>query len=309
MSWMTTNFTMKDLPAPPPNTSGWPWTTPNQPLPEKMPDGSEWPRLSIITPSYNQGKFLEATIRSVLLQSYPNLEYIVIDGGSTDASLEIIKKYENHLFYWQSQQDKGQADAINQGLEKSSGEIIGWINSDDVYVRGTFQKIATTFYNYPDYIVVHGDRILINEMGNVTGWVCLPPFDPETLIYNVCSETAFWQRYAMQEVGILNPSLQFAIDLEFFSRLYKFGKFRKLNEYLGYFRCYPENKSSTISHIGREEAEREWRKLFNSENMNWELSEKNNLFYDLKSKIAIIQKPVLLGFPYLLNLFSKVRRK
>lgn len=305
---MTTNITLKELPIPSQNKSGWPWTTHRQQLPKKMADGSVWPRLSIITPSYNQGKFLEATIRSVLLQGYPNLEYIIIDGGSNDGSIDIIKKYENHLFYWHSQPDQGQADAINQGIEKSSGEILGWINSDDVYVRGTFQKIVKAFYDYPDYIVVHGNRILINDLGNVTGWVCLPPFDPKTLIYNVCSETAFWQRTAMQQVGTLNASLQFAIDLEFFGRLYKAGKFRKLNQYLGYFRCYPENKSSTISHIGREEAEREWNKLFNSENMNWKISEKANLWKSLKSKTEIIKNPALLGFPYLLKIFSQIRR-
>lgn len=305
---MTTKITRKELPIPSSEQSGWPWTNYPLQLPKKMPDGSAWPRLSIITPSYNQGKFLEATIRSVLLQGYPNLEYIIIDGGSNDGSLDIIKKYEKYLFYWHSQKDQGQADAINQGIEKSSGEILGWINSDDVYVQGTFQKIVQAFYDYPDYIVVHGNRILINDLGNITGWVCLPPFDPKTLIYNVCSETAFWQRAAMQQVGTLNASLQFAIDLEFFGRLYKSGKFLKLNKYLGYFRCYPDNKSSTISHIGREEAEREWNKLFNSKNMNWQMPEKDNLGKSLKSKLEIIKNPSLIGFPYLLHIFSKIRR-
>jgi glycosyltransferase involved in cell wall biosynthesis len=304
---MTTKITLKELPISSTDQSGWPWTTQPRQLPKQMPDGSAWPRLSIITPSYNQGKFLEATIRSVLLQGYPNLEYIIIDGGSNDGSIDIIKKYEKHLFYWHSQKDQGQADAINQGIEKSSGEILGWINSDDVYVQGTFQKIVQAFSDYPDYVVVHGNRILINDLGNITGWVCLPPFDPKTLIYNVCSETAFWQRATMQQVGTLNANLQFAIDLEFFGRLYKSGKFLKLNKYLGYFRCYPENKSSTISHIGQEEAEREWNKLFNSENMNWKMPEKDNLGKSLKSKIEIIKNPSLIGFPYLLHIFSKIR--
>ena len=271
---MTSVLTLKDLPPPPPGKSGWPWTSHNKLLPEKMPDGSEWPRLSIVTPSYNQGKFIEATIRSVLLQGYPNLEYIIIDGGSTDNSVETIKKYEKYLFYWHSKADKGQADAINQGLERSSGEILGWLNSDDVYVKGTFHKIVKSFHANPDCIVVHGNRILINENGDVTGWICLPPFEPTTLMYNVCSETAFWQRSAMKEVGLLKSSLQFAIDLEFFGRLYQYGKFLKLNDYLGYFRCYPENKSSTIAHIGREEAIREWDKLFGSKNMKEKANKK-----------------------------------
>jgi len=300
-------LTLKDLPPPPSGKLGWPWTTPSKPLPEKMPDGSEWPRLSIVTPSYNQGKFLEATIRSVLLQGYPNLEYLIIDGGSTDDSIEIINKYEKYLVYWHSKKDNGQADAINQGLEKSSGEILGWINSDDVYVRGAFPKIAKAFHFHPDYIVVHGDRILINENGSVTGWYSLPPFDPKTLIYNVCSETAFWRRSAMQHVGLLNTNLQFAMDLEFFCRLYKHGKFLKLNEYLGYFRCYPENKSSTMLHIGKEEAAREWKRLFASENRSYQFKPKKNLLYLLKLSTELIKEPILVGFPYIVHRFSNKR--
>jgi glycosyltransferase involved in cell wall biosynthesis len=305
---MTTALTLKDLPPPPSGKSGWPWTRQNKLLPEKMHDGSEWPRLSIVTPSYNQGKFIEATIRSVLLQGYPNLEYIIIDGGSTDQSVEILKQYEKYLFYWHSKKDRGQADAINQGLEKSSGEIVGWINSDDLYVKGAFSKIVKAFHSYPDYIVVHGNRILINELGNVTGWMCLPPFDPKTIIYNVCSETAFWQRSVMQEAGLLNASLQFAIDLEFFGRLYKYGKFLKLNEYLGYFRCYSENKSSTIAHIGREEAAREWRRLFGCEYRKGELKEKSRFLHFLKNSIDLIKQPILLGLPYLSHRFSQGSR-
>jgi glycosyltransferase involved in cell wall biosynthesis len=302
---MNTALTGKDLPPPPPNKSGWPWTSNNKLLSEKMPDGSEWPRLSIVTPSYNQGKFLEATIRSVLLQGYPNLEYIIIDGGSSDHSVEIIKKYEKHLFYWHSQKDKGQADAINQGLEKSSGEILGWINSDDLYVKGTFSKIVRSFHSHPNYIVVHGDRILLNEIGEVTGWMRLTSFEPKTCIYNVCSETAFWQRSAMQKVGILNDHLRFAMDLEFFCRLYKQGKFLKLNEYLGYFRCYHENKSSTIYHVGQEEAETAWRQLFGSDKINSEPQKKKNFLRLLRLSTELIQHPILVGFPYLFYRFSK----
>lgn len=305
---MMNTLTLKDLPAPPPGKSGWPWTKFNELLPEKIIDKVQLPRLSIVTPSYNQGKFLEATIRSVLLQGYPNLEYIIIDGGSTDNSIDIIKKYENYLFYWQSQKDKGQADAVNQGLRRSNGEIIGWINSDDVYVKGTFHKIVKAFYNHPDCIVVHGNRILINNMGDVTGWMCLPPFDPETFTYNICSETVFWRRSAMQEVGFMNINLQFALDLEFFCRLYKSGKFLKLNEYLGYFRCHPKNKSSTIYHIGQEEAQREWKRLFGSEKINDEAQTKKDLLKYLKLISELIEQPKLVGLPYLYYKLSKFHR-
>ncbi|MBD0266466.1 MAG: glycosyltransferase [Tolypothrix sp. Co-bin9] len=273
-----------------------------------MPDGSEYPRLTIVTPSYNQGKFLEATIRSVLLQGYPNLEYIIIDGGSTDCSIEVIKKYEKYLFYWHSKKDKGQADAINQGIDKSSGRILGWINSDDVYVKETFCKVVKAFQAHPDCIVVHGNRILINEIGEVTGWVSLARFNPETGIYNVCSETAFWQRSAMNAVGRLNANLQFAIDLEFFGRLYKQGKFLKLDDYLGYFRCYSESKSSTIAHIGREEAVREWKRLFGSENRDGDWTERKSFLQFLRFSAELIKQPRLIGLPYLSYRFLQLSR-
>jgi glycosyltransferase involved in cell wall biosynthesis len=300
-----TALTLKDLPLPPPGKSGWPWTMHSKPLPDTMPNGAEWPRLTIVTPSYNQGKFLEATIRSVLLQGYPNLEYIIIDGGSTDESVEVIKKYANYLYDWISEQDRGQADAINKGLKKSSGELLGWINSDDVYVKGAFHKIVTAFRSNPDCIVVHGNRILINESGDVTGWNDLPAFNPTTLVYNVCSETAFWRRSAMEKAGLLKESLKFAIDLEFFGRLYQYGKFLKLDDYLGYFRCHAETKSSTIAQVGHEEAQREWKKLFGSENLNGQFNIQLNL---LQNNLTLLKYPRLIGLPYLLHRLQKVSR-
>src|SRR5215469_2917833 len=116
------NARLADLPPPPAGHTGWPWTIESMPSPPARTDGSPWPTISIVTPSYNQGQFIEETIRSVLLQGYPALEYIIIDGGSTDQSVEIIKKYEPWLTYWISESDRGQSHAINKGFKRATGE-------------------------------------------------------------------------------------------------------------------------------------------------------------------------------------------
>src|ERR1700738_1526878 len=110
--------------------TGWPWTTETPRLPAVRPDGSRWPRITIVTPSFNQGQFIEETIRSVLLQGYPNLEYIIIDGGSTDNTVEIIKKYEPWIACWVSEKDRGQSDALNKGFARATGQILAWLCSD-----------------------------------------------------------------------------------------------------------------------------------------------------------------------------------
>ena len=139
-------ITLNDLPAPPPGKVGWPWTKQSDPVGDRMADGSEWPRISIVTPSYNQGQFIEETIRSVLLQGYPNLEYIIIDGGSTDQTLDVIKSYETWLSFWCSEPDNGQTDAINKGFGYCKGDIFTWLNSDDVYKHSNVLKTLANLY-------------------------------------------------------------------------------------------------------------------------------------------------------------------
>src|SRR5579872_7498135 len=140
-----------DLPPGPLGRSGWPWTAEKAPsFPPRMPDGSMWPSISVITPSLNQSPFLEETIRSVLLQGYPHLEYIVMDGGSTDKTVDVLKKYEAGLTYWESRRDHGQAAAINKGFHRATGQIVAFLNSDDYYQPGALAAVAQVFMQQPD---------------------------------------------------------------------------------------------------------------------------------------------------------------
>ena len=133
--------TLDELPPPPSGKAGWPWTEEGPPIPDASAERQQWPRVSIVTPSYNQGRFLEETIRSVLLQGYPDFEYFIIDGGSADESLEIIRRYEPWLTYWTSEPDRGQSDAINKGWARATGDVVTYLNSDDCYLTGAVAKV------------------------------------------------------------------------------------------------------------------------------------------------------------------------
>jgi len=294
------------LPRPPTDKRGWPWTRRRQSLLERSP--SDWPRITVVTPSFNQGQYLEETIRSVLLQDYPNLEYFVIDGGSTDNSLEILEKYRPFLSYAVSEKDNGQSHAINKGLARATGSIAGWLNSDDRYVPGTLMRVAHAYRANPDSVLVHGDRIMIDELSDVCGWTCLPPFDPHRGEYTICSETAFWKRDAMDAVGFLREDLQFAMDLEFFCRLHKYGRLTKINRFLGCFRCHSMNKSSTIMEVGERESRSEWKRLFGEDVPAVKHSFLEKIQRRANLLGAMVRYPQLVAWPYAIRRFVKGRR-
>ncbi len=160
---------LNELPAPPPSKVGWPWTEESAPLPQSPSDQQPWPRVSIVTPAFNQGDFLEETIRSVLLQGYPDLEYLVLDGGSTDGSVEIIKKYSPWLSFWVSEPDSGQSAAINRGLKLASGLFATWINSDDMLCKNALVEHARRVGFEPNVIYV-GYCIYMDQNGNPKSW-------------------------------------------------------------------------------------------------------------------------------------------
>src|SRR5262245_40759296 len=162
-----------DLPPPPPEKTRWPWTQSDvQPAPPS--ESFAWPRVTVVTPSFNQGAFIEETIRSVLLQDYPNLEYLVVDGGSTDSTLEVIKTYEPWIDYWVSERDRGQTHAINKGFSRATGEILAWLNSDDTYephaIRTVVRHMMAT-----GAVVTYGNCNLIDETGARTSVVVQHP--------------------------------------------------------------------------------------------------------------------------------------
>ena len=210
----------------------------------------KFPKISIVTPSYNQVEFLEKTILSVLNQNYPNLEYIIIDGGSTDGSLEIIKKYEKYLSYWVSEKDEGQSDAINKGFQKSSGEILAWLNSDDLYLPNTLLKIKNVFTKYKEITFLYGHSLLINSKNNITRNLYTVPQTYNSYIYNegnIFQGTVFWRRNIFYKYRMLDKKLEFAMEYKLFDNFFKNEKGYFVNDILAAYRLHKKAKSYQIS--------------------------------------------------------------
>lgn len=210
-----------ELPPPPSGKKGWPWIEETPRLPKMMQDGRPWPLISIVTPSYNQGRFIEGTIRSVLLQGYPSLEYIIIDGGSTDASLEVIRKYGKWLVYWASEPDKGQAHAINKGFQRATGEILAWLNSDDQYCTKTLHLVARHFQDHPDIGLLFGDCIMIDAEGAIVDCIKGKQSDLKQLLMGnfIPQPSAFFHRRAWEAIDGLDVTLHFALDYDLWIRM------------------------------------------------------------------------------------------
>lgn len=237
------------LPVPRPGKTGWPWTTGSEPLPDKMPDDSPWPKISLVTPSFNQGQFIEETIRSVLLQGYPKLEYIIIDGGSTDNTLDIIKKYEPWLTYWVSEPDRGQSHAINKGIEKATGEILLWLNSDDLVLPGVFALIAQKFHEHPCVSLVSGQAKQIDKDGNVIGDLQSYYTNWEELLTNprnsIRQISTFFSRELFNDHGLLNEDLFISMDKELLVRFTRCAPPLVIDDYVSAFRVHENSKTAS----------------------------------------------------------------
>lgn len=211
-----------------------------------------WPKISIITPSYNQGEFLERTILSVIEQNYPNLEYIIIDGGSTDGSVDIIQKYADKLAYWISEKDNGQTHAINKGFKKATGEIVAWLNSDDEFCEGALMAVASVFMEHDEVDFVFGNQYSINSNGKIIRDNRHTRFSFAALwaVGMVLSQpSCFWKCDFFSKFGYLDETMEFCMDYEFFLRIGNHVKAKHVNQYLSKFRWHESQKSSTIIHI------------------------------------------------------------
>jgi glycosyltransferase involved in cell wall biosynthesis len=214
---------LADLPSAPPCRSGWPWTEDSPQLPDVARGDEDWPRITIVTPSLNQAAYLEETIRSVLLQGYPDFEYFVVDGGSTDGCGEIIAKYSPWLAYWVSEPDKGQSDALNKGFARATGQVFGYVNSDDLYVPEALGTIAPYFLETREPCLVAGECLVFRDgQRNRT----FAPWWPASLAHllepfgsTFAQPSSFWSRSLHERVGGFDADLQFVFDREFFLKL------------------------------------------------------------------------------------------
>jgi len=208
-----------------------------------------FPKISIITPSFNQGEYLERTIQSVLNQNYPNLEYIIMDGGSTDHSVEIIKKYEDRITFWKSEPDRGMYDALQKGFAKSTGDIMTWINSDDTLAIKSLFTAAQIFSDYPQVEWLNGLPNQMDEEGRLTGVAALPRWNKYNYLKKdfkyIQQEGIFWRRSLWEKAGgFIDVNFHLAADLELWSRFFIHAQLYYVNTLLGTFRARSKNQKS-----------------------------------------------------------------
>ena len=217
-----------------------------------------WPKISLVTCSYQQGRFVSSTLRSVLEQQYPSLEYIVIDGGSKDGSVNTIRDHAGQLAYWVSEPDKGQTDALVKGFARSTGDVQGWLCSDDLLLPGALETVGRYFAERPEVDWVFGDALWIDAQGcpirpkREMGWnrnVFL--FDHNYLP----QPSVFWRRRLYEAAGGLNPRFNLAMDSDLWLRFSHLAKPKHLDRYLSCMRFYPEQKTRALQPAGRQEDE------------------------------------------------------
>lgn len=248
---------LAELPAPPEGKTGWPWT-------EEAPTDlsiRDWPRITIVTPSYNQGHYIEETIRSILLQNYPNLEYIVMDGGSTDDTVPILEKYDRWISHWVSEKDRGQSHAINKGFAPCTGRVRAYLNSDDLYMPGALFAAADKLGG-GDPALSHGICVMIDEAGARlrTHSADIHSFEEVVDLWGVwwnrrqfVQPEVFWNAAAHEAAGEFREDLNFAMDFEFWCRVLREGcDVHTIESEVSSFRITPDQKSSQSEAVADE---------------------------------------------------------
>ena len=236
-------------------------------------DDSSWPRITIVTPSFNQGSYLEQTVLSVLNQEYPNFEYIIMDGGSTDDSVKIIRRYEQYLSYWDSNPDGGQSAAVAAGFRRATGEILAWINSDDVYLPGVLRRVGQFFRSDNRLDVCYGNMHVLDKEGKTVAERRVVNYSSNLLRLGfrygglgIYQPASFWRRNLYEKVGGLNPSLFFCMDNDLFIRFVMSGaNFKFIQAPLYGFRAHPKSKTSMRQNI----AELEFKALIEKYDLDW----------------------------------------
>jgi len=240
---------LTEFPSPSPAKAGWPCMEPRSSLSATPPHAPPWPRVSIVTPSYNQADYLEETILSVLNQGYPNLEYIIMDGGSTDGSADIISKYADRLAYWVSEPDEGQADAINKGFTRATGEIVAYLNSDDTYLPNALATVVAAFQADPKLALVHGDSLFVDPAGKVIGRKRAREGDFLkfflSLTNPISQPSAFMRRSALDAIGGVDSTFHLVMDYDLWSQIGLRGmKIKRIPADLSLFRVHSESKTT-----------------------------------------------------------------
>jgi len=300
---------LKELPKPGIAAQGWPWTEETD---VKLYDAlSGWPKISIVTPSYNQGKFIEETIRSVLLQNYPNLEYIIIDGGSTDDTVEIIKKYDRYINYWISEKDGGQSNAINKGFSKANGIIFNWVNSDDFLVKNSLFNIANAWLKNPEAVAWVGTAYMIDEIENSTTKFISKPgnkFDYGHWYYtaHIMQPACFFKKTAWLEVAGVNENLHYTMDIDLWMRMSGLGKFVVIDEDIVCIHRHPDIKSDNAL---MREAEKIAINIYNGNPKRAsEILQEYHQYVNLKVDFNLLKKSELTYKEISRYLFYKIKR-
>jgi glycosyltransferase involved in cell wall biosynthesis len=242
-------FFLEDLPSTG-NRSGWPWTEQNEYVATTGSNNLSCPKISIITPSYNQGEYIEETIRSVLLQNYANLEYIVIDGGSTDQTIDILQMYDSWIDHWVSEPDDGQSDAINKGFASASGDIYAWLNSDDYYAEGALHTMAKAFASSRAEVgAIVGTGHKVDDRGEVVYTPEVPELSHEAFLdwmsYGHFMQPAcFFRRQAWEVCGPLRTDLRYPMDVDLWLRMSDAFEFSRVDETIAYAHQHDEAKTT-----------------------------------------------------------------